>query len=240
MKKRKLIEFLLFAIITCGIYTIYWSVTTYGELAVERGEKDQIILNVILYFVTCGLWGIYLVYKIYTYVNDIEKKHNPNTEDISTGIIILALFAGIIPYMLIQDRINYIIDNYMRNDYLPDYKEPEVLGLENKDNTDAMGTMNFGNEAKSEFNVSSMNNTNDTEIKEAVEVEETVNDLGGFGNTVEETVNDLGDFGNTVEEKVNSIESLEGVTAVEENDLTGEFTKEGNKEKPQSIEFDKL
>ncbi len=111
MKHRKLFNTFLFAMFTLGFYAIYWMVMMPAEFANELGERRNPFLDLLLFFITCGLYGIYLQYQSAKYVNRIAEKRGEKTEDMSTMAIVLALCGGsMVTQFLLQDKMNGFVE----------------------------------------------------------------------------------------------------------------------------------
>ncbi len=64
-KNRNIALCIIFAIISCGIYTLYWIVALTDETNQIAGEPDDTsgVTTLILTIVTCGIYGLYWAYK---------------------------------------------------------------------------------------------------------------------------------------------------------------------------------
>lgn len=96
----------LFSIITCGIYSIYWMIMINDEVNALAGEPEATSGGMVFLFslITCGIYGLYWLYKMGERCDRI--KGNPYG---NSGILflILGIFGlSIISYCLIQDTIN--------------------------------------------------------------------------------------------------------------------------------------
>ena len=98
---------IIFSILTCGIYALYWFVKLTDELNYNAQTKTAGGGTALVYtIITFGIYGFYWFYMQGKKVDEI----NGNTNG-STGMvyIILAIFGlGIIPYCLMQNEINKI------------------------------------------------------------------------------------------------------------------------------------
>lgn len=99
---------IIFTLITCGIYGIYWFIKLVDELNLASGRHNDMSGGMVflLTFITCGIYGLYWFYKAGEKVNFLTGSH-----DSVTGILYLALdFFGlaIINYCLIQSELNNV------------------------------------------------------------------------------------------------------------------------------------
>lgn len=106
VKERNIVLAIIFSILTCGIYSIYWMVKLNDELLELSNEKGNSGVTVILLtLITCGIYGIYWHYKMGDCVNKI--KGNGSNDII---FLVLALFGfGIVNYVIAQDAINNVV-----------------------------------------------------------------------------------------------------------------------------------
>lgn len=107
VKERNIALCIIFSIITCGIYGIYWFVTLTDDTNAISGEAGTSgILAFVLTVITCGIYGLYWAYKC---GEKIDKAHQDRGEAASNGgvlYLILYIFGGIIAYALIQNEVN--------------------------------------------------------------------------------------------------------------------------------------
>lgn len=106
--KRSIPLAVIFSIITCGIYNIYWMVKINDEVNYLSGDTQDTsgVVVVLLGFVTCGIYYLYWWYKMGEKCDRIKNKVG------SSGILYLILsFLGlsIVNYCLAQDTINKAI-----------------------------------------------------------------------------------------------------------------------------------
>ncbi len=120
IEKRSPLSVILFSFITCGIYLVYWYYKMYQELKYYTNltpTGSSFWLDFVINILTCGLWGIYVDYKISKLLNQIRIKHNIKGEDSSLIVLILDCFSiftlhllWILTSAIQQDEWNYIID----------------------------------------------------------------------------------------------------------------------------------
>ena len=108
VKNRNIALCILFSIITCGIYELYWIVVLTDDTNQIAGEPEDTsgIVSLILSIVTCGIYGLYWAYKR---GEKIDKAHQNRGEAASNGgvlYLILYIFGGIIALALIQNEVN--------------------------------------------------------------------------------------------------------------------------------------
>ena len=96
---------IIFSLITCGIYGIYWMIKLNDEVNIVSGEPQATSGGIVflLTVVTCGIYGLYWLYKMGERCDRIKGVNG------SSGILYLILGLvgfSIISYCLIQDTLN--------------------------------------------------------------------------------------------------------------------------------------
>lgn len=103
MTKREIIQLILFSLLSCGIYLIYWYYVTAEELNMKDSEDP--LLNYVAAFllglVTCGIFLIYWQYKFY---RKMEKVVQSDVFFISFILCILGL--SLVSAAIAQDTMN--------------------------------------------------------------------------------------------------------------------------------------
>lgn len=110
-KERNVALAIIFTIITCGIYGIYWFIVLTDEVKEKSGDSQMASGGVafLLTLVTCGIYGIYWAYKMGKAMQVVEKNNGVGEADNSVLYLILQLFGlGIVVYALIQSDLNVI------------------------------------------------------------------------------------------------------------------------------------
>ena len=105
MQRRDILSIIIFSIITCGIYNIYWIVKTQDELNAYEGTSHNNysgIVVILLSIITCG---IYLIYWYYSLPQRLLRYGiDSNLPLIS---LILCIFGlALVSSLLIQNEIN--------------------------------------------------------------------------------------------------------------------------------------
>ena len=102
-KNRNIVACIIFTIITCGLYGIYWFITMSDDAA--RLNEDLNFSGVkafIFTIITCGIYGIYWYYKMGKEISEAGPKRGVQVSDNSIVYLILGIFGfGIISYCLI-------------------------------------------------------------------------------------------------------------------------------------------
>jgi len=111
VQPRDIVKAIIFSIITCGIYSIYWFIVLTNEVnrITKRENEFSGGIAYVLTLLTCGIFGYYWAYKMGEKVDVIT-----DTKNSYTGIIYLVLMVfglGIVNYALIQDAVNKVVEN---------------------------------------------------------------------------------------------------------------------------------
>ena len=111
IQKRNIALAILFSILTCGIYGIYWFIKLnddFNQLS-DAYNRPSGALTFLFTLVTCGIYGLYWSYKIGA---DTEKMKNNENSFSALGLIYLLLWLfglGIVVYALVQSDINEMV-----------------------------------------------------------------------------------------------------------------------------------
>lgn len=112
---------LVFILLTCGIYYLYFIYKVSEETQEYLGEPDTApIVDMLLCFLTCGLWNIYWDYKTGKKIARMDERAGLPVTDNAVLYLILDLLGvggfasvGIINAVLQQDSLNRIWDAAM-------------------------------------------------------------------------------------------------------------------------------
>lgn len=112
IQKRSIGLALLFSVLTCGLYSIYWFIMITDEANALSGE-DGISGGIafLLGLVTCGIYTIYWNYKMGKTMQIAQQRAGMHGADNSILYLILSIFGfQIISYCIIQSDINAIVE----------------------------------------------------------------------------------------------------------------------------------
>ncbi len=107
--RREIALSIVFTIITCGIYGIYWVIMLNNEIniAVNDQEAPSGGLVVVLSIITCGIYGWYWLYKMGEKCDYIKTSRNVPSSSSNVLFLVLGIVGfPIVAYALIQDTIN--------------------------------------------------------------------------------------------------------------------------------------
>lgn len=103
MKNRSVVAVIIFSLITCGLYSIYWHYVVAQELNAK--EPNDPLMNyigaIILSIITCGIFMIYWNFKFYKKVDSVFGEDNFIVN------FLLSLFGfSIVSQAIVQNSIN--------------------------------------------------------------------------------------------------------------------------------------
>lgn len=113
--KRNVGLAIVFTIISCGFYGIYWFIMITDEANYLSGEGETSGgMAFLLTIVTCGLYKFYWNYKMGKVMMRAQENMGMFPSDNSILYLILSLFGlDIISYSIIQSDINKIADYHV-------------------------------------------------------------------------------------------------------------------------------
>ena len=109
MRQRDIALSIVFTIITCGIYGIYWFICLTDEMNDASGQTDTSGgLAFVFNLITCGIYGIYWGYRMGDKLNQARQLRGLPTDSSSSILyLILMIFGlGIVAYALMQNELN--------------------------------------------------------------------------------------------------------------------------------------
>lgn len=117
MKKRNRFVMFLLTCITCGIYYLYWIVSTTNAIESELKESNGHCTSggktILLMIVTCGIYTFYWWYMQGQRMAQLGKEKGVKIEDKSAFYLILLFVAGLgafINPLSLQGSINKLVD----------------------------------------------------------------------------------------------------------------------------------
>lgn len=110
-KERNIVLCIIFSIITCGIYGLYWLAKLNDEAKDSANDTSGFSggVVVLLSIVTCGIYQYYWFFKIGKIMNTAGDCKGVSIEDRSITYLIVGILGfGIVNYCLIQNDLNNI------------------------------------------------------------------------------------------------------------------------------------
>ena len=113
MKERNIALCIVFCIITCGIYGIYWMIVLNDELLDALGEDGTSGGMVFLFsLISCGIYGLYWIYQMGKRVDRLNERYGRHTDNSGLLYLLVSIIGlQIVIYAIIQNELN----NYHRD-----------------------------------------------------------------------------------------------------------------------------
>ena len=114
MEKRSIVKAVIFSIITCGLYGIYWFIKLTDEAHEAAGRQTTAsgVMAFLFTIVTCGIYMLYWMFKMGETLNEAKRRRGMNADG-NDGIMSLLLSCvglAIVSEALIQSTLNDIVD----------------------------------------------------------------------------------------------------------------------------------
>lgn len=108
VQQRSIALAIIFSLITCGIYAIYWFIVLTNEVGEASGDSSFTGgKHFLLTLVTCGVWSFIWAYQVGKHIEEAQRQRGQLSADNSVLYIILTLFGlGIVTYALVQSDVN--------------------------------------------------------------------------------------------------------------------------------------
>ena len=100
---------IIFSLLTCGIYSLYWQYKQMKTLNGWLGRTDyRFLMWLLLSILTCGIFALYYEYKMAVGINEIQENNSLHVTDYLAVIcVLLAVFGiGIASLAIQQWEIN--------------------------------------------------------------------------------------------------------------------------------------
>ena len=113
LKRRSVGLCIVFSIITCGIYYLYWLYQIAENMNyIDRETKGASGGAVLLFsIITCGIYELYWFYRTGERINRLHQKWNDPSGSLHILYLVLGIFGlGIVTMALMQSEINRYID----------------------------------------------------------------------------------------------------------------------------------
>ena len=112
-RRREPALVLIFSIITCGIYLLYWIYQTTDELGAYLQNDNNPVLDLLL-SIFCFPYVIYWVYRTSRQVADAQVKAGLNriSDNAVLNLILCFVSLSVVAAMIIQSNINEIDSQY--------------------------------------------------------------------------------------------------------------------------------
>ncbi|MBR2011522.1 MAG: DUF4234 domain-containing protein [Clostridia bacterium] len=111
LEKRSVTTVVIFSLLTCGIYMIYWTYVTCQALQ-QQGKKTSIpvILTTLMMLFYSSIGGALLALDADDNINAIKEMHGMPKSENKVLWLIFGIFIPIVTVALVQNEINQMID----------------------------------------------------------------------------------------------------------------------------------
>ena len=111
LEKRNVVTVVVFSILTCGIYAVWWTYVTCQALQ-QQGKKTSIpvILTTLMMLFYSSVGGLLLGMDADDNINAIKEMHGMPKADNKILWLLLGFFIPIVTVALVQAEINSMID----------------------------------------------------------------------------------------------------------------------------------
>lgn len=125
VERRDPVLVVILSIVTCGIYLIFWYARIYDELITLTGKTptgNTFILDFLLFFLTLGVWGIYVDYRISHHLNDLQEERGMTVNDTAALVVVLDVaayftiaFTSFLSSAIQQDLLNRMMERQTKD-----------------------------------------------------------------------------------------------------------------------------
>ncbi|MCL2499328.1 MAG: DUF4234 domain-containing protein [Defluviitaleaceae bacterium] len=110
--RRGVAAAIVFTVITCGIYGIYWLYQILTAQYHLNRRPSSAGMDIVLSIITCNIYTIYLMYKMGKMESEAYRNYGMYPKDDAILYLILGIFGfSIISYAIIQSNMNALVDS---------------------------------------------------------------------------------------------------------------------------------
>ena len=109
VQQRNIAACIIFSIITCGIYSLYWFIVLTDEVNAISQDSNNTSggIALLLTIVTCNIYGLYWMYKQGEKLDNAKIERGIPSSNSGILYLILSLLGlSIISYALMQNELN--------------------------------------------------------------------------------------------------------------------------------------
>ncbi len=116
LTKRSVAAVIIFSLLTCGIYAVWWTYVTCDALQ-RQGQRTSIppILTTLMMLFFSNVGGALLGLDADDNINAIKARYGITTADNKVVWLLLGIFIPIVTIALVQYEINILIDTVSGN-----------------------------------------------------------------------------------------------------------------------------
>lgn len=110
MKQRSIPVCIILALITCGIYSLYWMIVMTDDVNRLSGrQRPSGGTALLLTIITCGIYGYYWAYQMGEALYSAKAQRGIAGSSNGVLYLILEIIFPIIGWCLMQDEINKLV-----------------------------------------------------------------------------------------------------------------------------------
>lgn len=118
-RERNIALCILFTILTCGIYGLYWMVVLNDDMLDalnEYGTSGTLVL--VLDIVTCGIYGLYWIYQMGQRVDRLNAMYGRRSDNSGLLYLLISILGfSIVAYGVTQNELNNFYRSFTPTDY---------------------------------------------------------------------------------------------------------------------------
>ncbi|MDF2921203.1 MAG: hypothetical protein K0R57_117 [Paenibacillaceae bacterium] len=109
-EQRSVALAIIFTLITCGIYGIYWFIVLTNDVGRLSGDYNFTGgKHLLLTIVTCGIWSFVWAYQVAQQMSEAQRQRGLPYSDNGLVYLLLNFFGlSIVVYALVQSDVNKI------------------------------------------------------------------------------------------------------------------------------------
>ena len=108
MKQRNIAACIIYSLLTCGIYTLYWYVCMVDDVNFVSQNNNTSGGKALLFsFLTCGIYTYFWVYTAGERLDNVKMQQGYPSSNQAIIYLLLTIFGlGIVSFALIQNELN--------------------------------------------------------------------------------------------------------------------------------------
>lgn len=116
MRKRSVASVVVLSIITCGIYSVWWTYVTCRDLQAKSGvSKIPPVVTTLLMLFVSAAGGALLGYDCNESINGLKEKNGLPKQDNMILWLLFGVFIPVVTVALIQNEINQLPDSTLND-----------------------------------------------------------------------------------------------------------------------------
>ncbi len=116
IEKRNIGMCIVFSLLTCGIYYIYWFYKILDDLYKINMEESKAGMDILFSIITCGIYSLYIHYVMGKKINSARISKGLTPKDDGVLYLVLAFFGlTIVAACIVQSNLN---DDFANSSYM--------------------------------------------------------------------------------------------------------------------------